>query len=71
MFKSYYVNDNNTYNPGCHHEVHTSEHAAVLGINSKTYLGIFSNEVEAVEAAKQIYSNADGCAICCPNAHAG
>ena len=71
MSKFYYVNNNQTHNPGLHHEVHTEEHANELGIASKQYIGCFNNEVEAVAAAKKIYSDADGCAICCPNAHKG
>lgn len=31
----------------------------------------YANEVEAVAQAKKIYSDADGCAICCPDAHRG
>jgi len=71
MYKFYYVNNNQTRNPGLHHEVHTKEHAEELRIISKTYLGYFENEVEAVSEAKKIYADADGCAICCPKAHRG
>ena len=71
MYKHYYINDNQTSNPGLHHEVHTKEHAAQLGIRSKQYVGYYANEVEAVAQAKKIYSDADGCAICCPDAHRG
>ena len=69
--KYYFINDNPTLNPGLHHEVHTEEHAHQLRMASKTYVGLCSNEIEAVNRAKSIYSNADGCAICCPNAHRG
>lgn len=31
----------------------------------------YANEVETVAQAKKIYSDADGCAICCPDAHRG
>ena len=71
MYHHYYVNTNSTFNPGYHHEVHTEEHAAQLGISSKIYLGYFGNETEAVNAAKGYYSDADGCAVCCPKAHRG
>ena len=71
MYKHYYINDNQTSNPGLHHEVLTKEHAAQLGIRSKQYVGYYANEVEAVAQAKKIYSDADGCAICCPDAHRG
>lgn len=71
MFQHYYVNNDQSKNPGLHHEVHTAEHANILGIRSKTYLGYYSNEIEAVMKAKCIYLDADGCAICCPRAHRG
>ena len=71
MGNYYCVNNNWTLNPGLHHEVHTDQHAQQLGITSKTNLGYCSNEVEAVAKAKQYYSDADGCAICCPKAHKG
>lgn len=71
MYQFYYVNNDQTRNPGLHHEVHTDEHAEKLGIKSKTIVGLFSNEIDAVESAKTIYSDADGCATCCPKAHRG
>jgi len=67
----YYVNNDQTRNPGLHHEVHTEEHANELKISNKTYLGYFSNCVGAKKKAKEIYSDADGCAICCPLCHEG
>ena len=42
--KKYYINNNQTRNPGLHHEVHTEEHAQQLKIANKTYLGEFSSE---------------------------
>lgn len=71
MYKHYYINNNQTTNPGLHHEVHTKKHAEQLGIRSTQYVGYFASEVEAVAHAKKIYSDADGCAICCPDAHRG
>lgn len=71
MYHYYYVNNNQTLNPGLHHEVHTKEHTEQLGIRSAQYVGYFESEVEAVAHAKKIYLNADGCAICCPKAHRG
>ena len=65
----YYVNDDQTHNPGLHHEVHTKEHAEQLKIRNTTYVGYFSDEIQAVAQAKKIYSDADGCATCCPKAH--
>lgn len=71
MYKFYYVNNVQTFNPGLHHEVHTKAHAEQLGIRSKTYVGYFASELEAVAQAKRIYFDADGCATCCPKAHWG
>ena len=71
MGNHYYVNNNQTLNPGLHHEVHTEQHAQLLGISSKIYLGYYFNEADAVTKAKQYYRDADGCAVCCPNAHKG
>lgn len=71
MGSHYYVNNNQTLNPGFHHEVHTEAHAQFLGISTKTYLGYYFNEADAVARAKQYYRDADGCAVCCPKAHKG
>ena len=67
----YYINKNSTLNPGYHHEIHTQEHTETLRIRDKIYLGWFANEIEAVEKGKTYYSDADGCAVCCPKAHKG
>lgn len=48
-----------------------TSHADELGIANRTSVGYHVNEISAVQAAKEHYSNADGCAICCPNAHKG
>ena len=48
MYKHYYINNNQTSNPGIHHEIHTKEHAAQLGIRSTQYVDYYANEVEAV-----------------------
>ena len=71
MGNYYCVNNNQTRNPGLHHEVHTEEHARLLGISNKISLGYFLNEIDAVSKAKLYYSDADGCVICCPRAHRG
>ena len=68
---NYFINKNQTHNPGLHHEVHTQEHAAKLGVRDSIYLGWFSNELEAVREGRRYYSDADGCAVCCPRAHRG
>ena len=71
MFQFYYVNDDQTRNPGLHHEVHTEAHANELKIKSKTYVGYFNNAKDAVKKAKEIYIDADGCYYCCKEAHQG
>lgn len=67
----YYINNDQTKNPGLHHEVHTESHANELKISNKSYLGYFSNCQSALIKAKEKYNDADGCAICCPNCHKG
>lgn len=67
----YYVNNNPTLNPGYHHEVHTEKHINELKVISKSYLGYYTNCAEAVNKAKEIYNDADGCAVCCPLCHRG
>lgn len=67
----YIVNNNQTCNPGLHHEVHTIEHADQLGISDRKSLGFFADEVGAVQWAKNFYADADGCATCCSKAHRG
>ena len=71
MINYYVINNNQTTNPGLHHEVHTLEHASALRITSATPLGYFINEIDAVQKGKLYYSDADGCAICCFAAHKG
>jgi hypothetical protein len=67
----YIVNKNDTYNPGRHHEVHAAEHANTLDVRNFIDLGVCSSGVEAKRKAKAYYNDADGCAICCPEAHEG
>lgn len=69
--KYYYINNNQTTNPGFHHEVHTQEHAEKLNIRNKKPLGWFTDEIAAVQAGKRCFPDADGCKICCPKAHRG
>ena len=72
MYQYYYVNNDQTRNPGLHHEVHTLKHAAELGITNKSLVGYYSNEKDAVKEAKEhFYDDADGCKVCCPDAHEG
>jgi hypothetical protein len=68
----YFVNNDPTHNPGEHHEVHTVDCYWGKKVESKRDLGYYTNENEAVAAAKRFYfADADGCATCCPNAHRG
>ena len=46
----------------------TIEHAEQLKIGSYTELGSFNDELEAIHKTKEKYSDANGCAICCPKA---
>lgn len=71
MYTHYYVNDDQTRNPGLHHEVHTEEHANTLKITNKSYLGYFNGCEGAVAKAKEKYADADGCANCCSACHKG
>ena len=53
--KLYYINNDQTRNPGLHHEVHTSEHAAELRISSKKLVGYYDKcqtEEEIIEMIK-------------------
>ena len=42
MGNYYYVNRNETCNPGHHHEVHTQMHIQQLDIRDTLYLGFFT-----------------------------
>lgn len=64
----YVINNSDEHNPGGHHEMHTITHAKQLNINSYKELRYFNNELEALIKAKSIYSDANGCANCCPKA---
>lgn len=71
--ESYFINMNQMNNPGLHHEVHktTCQWGQNVPMNQRKNLGYCSDEVEAVAKGKNYYSNADGCATCCPKAHRG
>ena len=64
----YFVNDKAQPDSG-DHEVHEDECSRLPELLNRTYLGEFSSCEEAVEAAKKIYSTADGCGICSPDCH--
>lgn len=64
----YYVNREDFFNPSHNHEVHKS--TCSYKSNNSIYLGEYDNAIPAVALAKKLYySDADGCAICCPEAH--
>lgn len=60
----YYVNNKQQSNSGHNHEVH--KEGCFWMPSDKTYLGEFYSSQTALEAAKEIYSDADGCRFCCP-----
>lgn len=63
----YYVNKNPQNNGD--HEVH-KEGCLWLPLESnRIYLGEFYSCSDAVKAAKQYYSDVDGCAKCIPQCH--
>ena len=65
----YFVNTDDSKNPNNNHEVH-KEGCRYMPISTIS-LGYFANAIPAVSEAKKIYKDADGCAICCPEAHHG
>lgn len=67
--QEYVVNNRDEKNPNENHEVHTKKHALERHIESYTSLGICENAKEAVQKAKKLFSDADGCKICCSEAH--
>ena len=69
MFKHYYVNKETTGNPNYNHEVHTEDCYRLPSVLNRVYLGYFNSCLAAMSKAKTIYSNVDGCAICCPECH--
>jgi len=64
---NYYVNRN--AQPTGEHEVHKSTCHRLPDSSNRIALGYFSNCTDAVEKAKQYYSNVDGCYYCCSNCH--
>ena len=63
----YYVNKNTDTNPNNDHEVH--EEGCHKMPSSVVDLGYHTNCDSALTAAKNIYSNSDGCRICSPSCH--
>lgn len=70
---NYFINMDQTKNPGLHHEVHktTCVWGSKVPQNRRKDLGYCASELEAVAKGKQYYADADGCATCCPSAHKG
>lgn len=67
----YYVNKNRQTGSGYNHEVHKSGCPWMPTEVNRLYLGWFSSDQEALQAAKRHYPDADGCAYCCPSIHKG
>lgn len=68
--KLYYINNSPSTNPHGNNEVHTENCSKLSSISNRSCLGYFNNGVEAVSAAKSKgYNKADGCILCCPEAH--
>ena len=67
---TYYLNKDSGHNPNGDNEVHLSTCQCMPSEENRVYLGVFSNGVQAVQKAKSMgYYKADGCWICCPEAH--
>ena len=64
---NYYVNTNAQLNGD--HEVHKEDCWRLPKEQNRLYLGDFSWCGPAVEAAKQYFSQSDGCVHCCPDCH--
>ena len=67
---TYYLNLDTSSNPNGDNEVHESSCRRMPSAENRVYLGVFSDCIQAVQAAKlKGYSKADGCKICSPEAH--
>lgn len=67
----YCLNRNQQVGYGYNHEVHKSwcSHRPLPA--NQIDLGYCYSDEEALRKAKQYYSDADGCAYCCPSIHKG
>lgn len=63
----YHVNKN--AQPSGEHEVHVNGCSHQPSYSNQTDLGYHSDCKAAVDKAKTLYSNSDGCAYCCPECH--
>ena len=66
----YLVNNDQTQNPGWHHEVHQTD-CVYRPTVSVIDLGYHSDCHSALAKARQHYSDADGCYHCCNPCHSG
>lgn len=65
----YYINLKTDTNPNHNNEVHAEGCYRMPTVQTQ-YLGYFDNGIQAVQAAKRMgFYRADGCALCCPEAH--
>lgn len=69
MKKKYYVNNWQQDGSGYNHEVH--KEGCRYMPSDVTPLGEFYSADEALQKAKEIYWDADGCAYCCPDINHG
>lgn len=51
------------------HEVHTSTCAKIPSSENREFLGSFDSCREALQEARNHYSNVDGCYYCCNSCH--
>lgn len=63
----YLINKNAQYNGD--HEVHNETCNHLPNLENRKYLGNFSNCRDAVDEAKKLDSDADGCYWCCNECH--
>jgi hypothetical protein len=64
---NYYVNNNAQSNGD--YEVHKEDCSFMPGVNNRTDLGSFSNCREAVEKAKEFFTQVNGCYYCSRECH--
>lgn len=67
MFKHYYVNNNEQKNGD--HEVHASGCDWLPDLGNRSYLGYFSSCAAAVNEAKKIFKQSNGCYYCSKPCH--
>ena len=71
MYTDYYVNMDSSKNPNNNHEVHTGDCPWLPSANNRIFLGYFSDCKDAIQRAKAIYNDVDGCYTCCRKCHHG